>query len=113
MTSKTSRELTWAGGTHVFNLGDRWVRRVLEYRGIRHPGDTPAMCAQRFEAGEYSDLDIDRVLELGLLGGGASEKDVENLLDQHVRGQPVADNATVAYAVLTALFVGDVAEGAA
>ncbi|MCA6124569.1 gene transfer agent family protein [Bradyrhizobium sp. WSM 1704] len=108
MTSKTSREITWAGGIHTFDLGDRWVRRVLDYRGIRNPMDTPAACLQRFEAAQFNDTDIERVIELGLLGGGASEKDVEDLLDQHVRSQPIASNAILAHAVLNALiYVGD------
>lgn len=97
----TSREITWAGGTHTFDLGHPWVRRVMSYRG-----PAPAAALARFEADSYTPEDVERLIELGLIGGGMSERDVDALLDTHVRGNPFAPNVMLASAVLSALFVG-------
>jgi hypothetical protein len=105
---KCARVITWAGGTHTFNLNHPWVRNVLSFRGIPGPnGNTPAACLTRFDAGNYSIDDVERVLELGLIGGGMPERDVDALLDTHVRSKPLASNVMVAVEVLAALFVGD------
>jgi hypothetical protein len=105
---KCAREITWAGGTHTFNLNHPWCRSVLSFRGIPGPiGSTPAACLSRFDAGNYSIEDIERVLELGLIGGGMAERNVEALLVAHVRGKPLAPNAMIAAEVIAALFVGD------
>lgn len=97
----TSREITWAGGTHTFDLGHPWVRRVMSYRG-----PAPAALMARFEAGSYSPEDVERLIELGMIGGGMPDRDVDALLDAHVRGKPLAPNVMLASAVLSALFVG-------
>jgi hypothetical protein len=109
MTSdECARKITWTGGTHTFSLNHAWVRSVLSFRGIPGPnGDTPAACLSRFDQGIYSIDDIERVIELGLIGGGMPERDVEALLDAHVRGKPLAPNILIATEVLAALFVGD------
>jgi hypothetical protein len=105
---KCAREITWAGGTHTFNLNHPWTRAVLKYRGIPGPnGNTPAACLLRFEAGTYSIDDIESVLELSLIGGGASRQEANTILNEHVRGKPLAPNVMIAAEVLAALFVGD------
>lgn len=105
---KCARVINWAGGTHTFNLNHPWVRDVLSFRGIPGPnGNTPAACLHRFDAGNYSIDDIERVIELGLIGGGMAEHEAEALLDQHVRSKPLAANVMIATEVLAALFVGD------
>lgn len=103
-----AREITWAGGKHTFNLNHPWVKSVLSFRGIPGPnGNTPAACLSRFDAGNYSIDDIERVLELGLIGGGLSRPEAFAVLTAHVRGKPLAPNAMIAVQVLAALFVGD------
>ena len=105
---KCARQIAWAGGTHTFSLNHPWVRNVLSFRGIPGPnGDTPAACLARFDAANYSIADVERIIELGLIGGGMAERDVDALLDSHVRGQPLGPNAMIAMEVLAALFVGD------
>ncbi len=105
---KCARVINWAGGSHTFNLNHRWVRNVLSFRGIPGPnGDTPAACLARFDGGNYSIADVERIIELGLIGGGMPERDVEALLDAHVRDKPLGPNAMIAMEVLAALFVGD------
>ncbi|OAF13921.1 GTA-gp10 family protein [Bradyrhizobium neotropicale] len=99
-----ARTITWGEQTYGLNLNYPWVRRVLSYRGIN--GKPPASLLLGFETGAYSIDDIERILELGLIGSGMSERDADKLLDQHVRGAPVAANAAVAADVLMALYVG-------
>jgi hypothetical protein len=99
--TETSREITWAGGTHTFDLGHPWVRRVMSYRGL-----TPAAALARFEGGNYTPEDVERLIELGLIGGGMSDRDAEALLDAHVRGKPLGHCTAVASMALVALFVG-------
>ncbi|AWO91939.1 MULTISPECIES: GTA-gp10 family protein [Bradyrhizobium] len=101
---KCAREITWAGGTHTFTLADRWVQRVISWRGIN--GFAPSASLARFEAGSYTADDVERAIELGLLGGGVPERDVEALLDAHVRGKPLGPNVIIASGVLAALLVG-------
>lgn len=101
---KCAREITWAGGTHTFTLADRWVQRVISWRGIS--GSSPSACLARFETGSYTADDVERVIELGLLGSGVPERDVEALLIDHVRGKPLGPNVIIASGVLAALLVG-------
>jgi hypothetical protein len=77
---------------------------VLSWRGIN--GSSPTAVLSRFENGDYIPSDVERVVELSLLGGGVSERDVEALLDAHVRNQPLGPNMIIAKMVLAALFVG-------
>jgi hypothetical protein len=105
---KCARVITWAGGSHTFNLNHPWVRNVLSFRGIPGAnGDTPAACLSRFDAGNYSIDDVERVLELGLIGGGMARREVDAVLAAHVRSKPLAPNVMIALEVLAALFVGD------
>lgn len=104
MTDTTGREITWAGGTHTFDLGHPWVRRVISWRGIN--GHAPAALLARFGADSYGPEDVERVIELGLIGGGMLERDVEATLDGHVRGKPMATSVALASTVLATLLVG-------
>lgn len=101
------KSITWAGGTHAFNLSHKWVVQSLAIRGLPGQfGNTPAACLQRFERGVYSPNDIERVFELGLIGGGLSQSEAVSLVANHVRGQPMAGNAVIAFELLASLFVG-------
>lgn len=104
MTDTTGREITWAGGTHMFDLGHPWVRRVISWRGIN--GHAPHALLTRFGAEIYSSEEVERVIELGMVGGGTSEREVDALLDAHVRGKALATNVALATAILTAFVVG-------
>jgi hypothetical protein len=84
------------------------VWNVLSFRGIPGSnGNTPAACLSRFDTGNYSIDDVERVLELGLIGGGMPRPEVEAVLAAHVRCKPLAPNVMIAIEVLAALFVGD------
>lgn len=121
--NECAKEIEWAGGKHVFNLNHPRVLEVLA--GARRKnfartrtgalqldplsgqyGDTPAAALRRFEEGVYSIADVERVLLYGLWGGGMGFAAADALVGQHVRNQPVARNAVVAYGVIAALFVG-------
>jgi hypothetical protein len=104
-TNECAREVVWGETTYPLNLNTPWVRNVLNYCGIN--GTTPAACLARFEAGNYSIDDVERILELGLVGSGMTEHDADQLLDSHVRNQPIATNAGVAAGILVSLFVGN------
>jgi hypothetical protein len=107
MTNECSRTVKWSETTYTLTLNHPWVRNVLSFRGI--PGDNGSSLTSvlnRFETGSYSLEDVERVLELGLIGGGLSERDADALLNQHVRSKPIADNAGVAAGLLVALFLG-------
>ncbi|RZN10292.1 hypothetical protein CWO91_13955 [Bradyrhizobium genosp. SA-3] len=101
--TETSREITWVGGTHTLDLGHPWVRRVISWRGIN--GQAPAALLARFGADNYSPEDVERVIELGLIGGGMPEREVEALL-ANVRRQPMAAGVALASTVLATLLVG-------
>jgi hypothetical protein len=103
------KEITWAGGTHPFDLNSRRVSWMLQQ--AQHPfpgqyGDTPAAAFKRFDEGVYSPDDILNVIRIGLIGGGKSETEADVLLSEHVRGQPLAKNAVTAFEILAALFIG-------
>lgn len=100
--------ITWAGGSHAFDLTSRRVSWMLLQ--AQHPfpgqyGTTPAACLKRFEESVYSPDDIERVIRIGLIGGGMSEDEADALVFEHVRGKPQSANATVAFSVLASLFV--------
>jgi hypothetical protein len=107
MTDECARTITWGGTAYTLTLNNLWVSRFLSYRGI--PGENgPSLAAvmNRFETGSYSIEDVERVLELGLIGGGMSEGEADALLNQHVRGKPIGGNAGFAAGLLVALFIG-------
>lgn len=127
--NECAREMTWAGGAHVFNLNEPTViKMMLGNLGpmptafvlagyIGGPmlkgqfGDTPAACLKRFEQSVYSTDDIERIIALGLYGGGSvGAADAIALVDKHVKGKPLAPSALLAYEILGALFIGAKAE---
>lgn len=122
--SDCGRRIKWAGGEHEFDLGNERVLAMLRADGmVPAPtafllrgyvgkaildgqfGGTPAACLKRFDQGVYSVSDVERIIELGLYGGGLTASDAVDLVDAHVRGKPLAENAVIAYEVLAALFV--------
>jgi len=108
-----AREITWAGGTHTFNLNEPRVRLMMKVRGFPGQfGNTPAACLRRFSENIYSSDDVERVLEWGLIGGGLSSNEANRLLSENVRHRPIAPNAMAAFEVIAALFVGAANVGA-
>jgi len=102
------KEIVWSGGSHCFDLTSRRASWMLLYD--QHPfpgqyGDTPAACLKRFEDGVYSPDDVERILRIGLIGGGMTENAADFLIADHVRGKPLASNAAVAFQVLASIFV--------
>jgi len=107
--SECAKEITWAGGTHVFDPASPRVSWMLQVHQSPFPGqygDTPAAAFKRFDEGVYSPTDIERALRLGLIGGGMSEAEADTLISAHVRGKPLHRNAVIAFGILTNLFMG-------
>ena len=101
----TPKPMIWSGGEHIFNLNHSYVRNVLSIRGL--PGDygsTPAACFKRFEQGIFASEDVERVIYLGLVGGGLSIKEAGALVDRFVRSRPLLENSATAFSVLATLF---------
>lgn len=108
-TTDNVRPIIWAGGSHPMTLNHRWVRNVLSVRGL--PGDygsTPSACFKRFEQGIFSTDDVEQVIYLGLVGGGLSREEADDLVDRHVRSRPVLENSATAFSVLATLFTADI-----
>ncbi|MGY3575290.1 GTA-gp10 family protein [Bradyrhizobium sp. USDA 4504] len=99
-----ARDITWGDRNYALNLNHPWVRRVLSYAGVN--GKPPATLLLGFETGSYTIEDVERILELGLIGAGTSEREADQLLNDHVRTKPIAENAGAAAAVLFALYAG-------
>ncbi|HVV43184.1 MAG TPA: GTA-gp10 family protein [Nitrobacter sp.] len=104
--SAAAREVTWAGGTHVFDLNSRRVAWMLNDGFPGQYGPTVAAVLRRFDEQVYSPADIENVFRIGMLGGGMLESDVEALIEAHVRGQPLAPLALIAFGLVTAVFIG-------
>jgi Phage tail tube protein, GTA-gp10 len=121
-----ARRLTWAGGTHVFNLADDFVLKVMAGALCPMPtalllrgdymnkgcfagqfGDTPSAAMKRFNEGVYSLQDVEHIIELGLIGGGdVTVAEAVDLVDEHVRGRAIGPSAQLAFEIIAALFVG-------
>jgi hypothetical protein len=106
ITDPCARTVTWGEQTYTLNLNHPWVHRVLSYRGIN--GRSAPAVLLGFEAGAYSIDDVERILELGLIGAGLDEGEADKLLAAHVRGKPVAANAGIAAAALVGLLMGEI-----
>ena len=103
-------DITWSGGTHNFDLHAPRVRWLLQAAQNPFPGQygsTPAAALKRFDEGVYAPDDVERVLRLGLIGGGMTGEEADALITKHVHGKPLAQNAATAFAVLSTLFFGD------
>ena len=105
MADKEIVTVKWAGGEHPMTLRQKWVACYLEIRGL--PGDygsTPAACYKRFEQGVFAASDVEQVIRLGLIGGGATMRQADDLVDRFVRSRPVMENHETAITVLATLF---------
>jgi hypothetical protein len=119
-----ARQIQFAGEVRTFNLNDpkvlamisggmelKKVARMVTIARLgigRAPlagqyGDTPAACLKRFREQVYSVEDVENVIALGLIGGGMPEDEAFALVDEHVVGKPLADNALIASETIAAL----------
>lgn len=99
--SECAREITWAAGTHTFDLNDKRVLLMMQVLGF-----SPAASFRRFQDEVYSPEDVERIIEFGLIGGGMSRGEARAIIEAHVNGKPLMANALLAANVLAALFVG-------
>jgi hypothetical protein len=118
MMHPCAREITWAGGTHTFNLANKHAMFRLEGTwgfggGQVKPQDAVAARLWRLENQAFSTSDVADVIYAGLIGGGHNWSQAQQLVEKHVENQPVAANALVAHEILEALFVGMKADASA
>lgn len=105
MTDNASKPIKWAGGEHAFTLNHPWVKSYLKIRGLPgENGSSPAACWTRFEQGNYTPDDIERVIYLGLIGAGLTMREADDLIERHVKGRPVLENGDTAAWILATLF---------
>lgn len=102
--------ITWAGGTHNFDLRSSRIRWMLQQS--QHPfpgqfGSTPAAAMKRFDESVFSPDDVERVLRFGLIGGGSTSEEADALIAEHVVGQAMGPSANTAFAVLASYFFDD------
>lgn len=105
-STDTAAPITWTGGQHPMTLLHPWVRANLSVRGL--PGDygsSPSACFKRFNEGLWNIDDVERVIELGLIGGGMSRRAAADLVEKFVRSRPLMENAHPALVVLSTLIV--------
>ncbi|UVO33797.1 gene transfer agent family protein [Bradyrhizobium arachidis] len=99
-----ARTITWGNQTYSLNLNHPWVRNVLSWRGVN--GKPPAALLLGFETAAYTTEDVERILELGLIGAGMNEREADKLLSTHARSKPIAVNARAAAELLIGLYAG-------
>ncbi|CEG09487.1 hypothetical protein BN961_02913 [Afipia felis] len=102
--------ITWTGGTHNFDLRAPRIRWLLAE--AQHPfpgqfGSTPAAAMKRFDESVFSPDDVERVLRLGLIGGGMPSAEADDLIAEHVHGHALGPSANTAFAVLSTYFFDD------
>lgn len=119
-----AREIEWAGGKHTFCLNEPKVLAVMAGASgaprcarvksgvLELPTIVPAACFKRFQDDAYTVADIEHVILYGLWGGGLPLSAADELVAQHVRGQPLGASAMVAFEVIAALFIGAADAGA-
>lgn len=126
------RRIVFAGKERVFNLNNKLVINMVEggqsvfsldmfklpaafiqrnYRHGNYPlagtfGYTFAAAQRRFEESCYSLNDVEQIITLGLYGGGMDAEEAFRLVAEHVSGEPILQNALIAYEVVVGLFAG-------
>jgi len=114
-----ARVLQWAGGENYFTLNHPYVLRSLEGDmgtlmgpdgkvNANKPGEIISRL-KRFENNTYSLRDVSDTIWHGLYYD-VGRKEADRLIAAHVAGKPIAENALLAYQLLTALFVGKAEE---
>lgn len=123
--------LKWAGGEHRFTLAEpataprtqadaireelRRGRRALDAQSRGEPAapDDPVIepigpLVSRIMGGGWTTADLEAVIHAGLLRGeGPSiRKDLHRLINEGVRARPLAENLTLAQAIVGASYVG-------
>ncbi|MBD9555675.1 gene transfer agent family protein [Ensifer adhaerens] len=61
---------------------------------------------RRFRASDYSLSDVLQVVRLGLIGGGSTPAEADQLVSVYGVGRPLAEVFAIADGVITALFFG-------
>ncbi|RFB95341.1 hypothetical protein B5K11_10430 [Rhizobium leguminosarum bv. trifolii] len=93
-------------GEKVFAFPTRDLIEELE----RKTGHGVGALFRRFRASDYSLSDVLQVIRLGLVGGGNSPAEADQLVSIYGVGRPLAEIFAVADGVITALFFGSAPE---
>lgn len=89
-------------GEKTFAFPNRELIEELE----RKTGHGVGALFRRFRASDYSLSDVLQVIRLGLVGGGTTPAEADQLVSIYCVGRPLAEVFAVADGVITALFFG-------
>jgi len=95
-------ELTWADGTHKFNIAK--IKSVLELEEKCEAG--VAEIFARIRDGRWKFNDIRETLRLGLIGGGMMPDKALSLVQRYCDDRPWAESLQPAMLILMAAMVG-------
>lgn len=113
-----AREIEWKGGKHRMTLnhptvlasieGDRPLRFGFSVTGGIQRGSPGELVRRlvRFQNSEYSLFDIEDTIWHGLVYE-LGRKGADEMIENHVRGNPIEPNAILAFNLLVALFRGE------
>lgn len=103
MSRDASITLDWAEGTHVFKLGWGELEKLQEAPGV---DAGPYVVLGRLTSGAWQMQDIEHVIRLGLIGGGATPTEALRLVKSYVKDRPPMESLFLAQGILTAACVG-------
>lgn len=102
---KAEVSIDWADGTYLFRLT---VPCTIE---LEQKCDAPfTVIHNRLATNAYKILDVRETVRLGLIGGGMAPPKALDLVRKYVDERPIAENSSVARAILLGLLFGFEAE---
>lgn len=97
-----SKEITWAGGEHAFDL------KIEHLRALQDRCDAgPEWILARLSNKQWHVNDVVDTIRLGLEGGGMEKSDARKLVQRYVEDRPLTLSVLTAQAVLMMALYGD------
>ena len=93
--------LEWADGDYTFALK---IKQLIELQELCDAG--PPYILTRLQSGTWRVNDVRETIRIGLIGGGMASHEALKMVKRHVDDEPLAYNALVAQAVISAALFG-------